>query len=55
MDEDGRVKEENINWNEPFNELATTTPDPKLTPEMHQALEYFVSYHVNPTVLKEAS
>ena len=55
MDEDGRVQEDNINWDAPFNELATTIPDPKLTPEMHQALEKFVAFHVNPAALKETA
>ena len=55
MDEEGQVQEDKINWDKPFNELATTTPDPKLTPEMHQALEKFVAYHVNPLTLKEVN
>ena len=41
MDTLGQIKEKNINWNEPFNELVTDKAGRKLTKEHHKALINF--------------
>ena len=53
MDIYGEVKPENINWDNPFNELSSQ--EKLLTEESHKALENFIQFHATHQEFKEDS